>query len=421
MTLRFVLLALLCTIGAACAQEPWPSIFDPFRVRTINIEIDPQKWEAIKKDTNYYDPALNIREPCWMWVTGTTAPNTRETAIRVQIRRKSDPALPSETDPQKVSLKIDVNEYVAGQELFGIKKISLENGSGNGVLKEGFAMNLHRMAGDAGFYDCEAGNAAWVRLVVNGQYVGLYTSPEQRDVTLLKNRGRYRQGASWLYEINGGIFLDDSVATTDSPTHAQLNYYPFRGPNNPPSNFESEVQRWVDMRAMLTMAALEGFSVNSDGLIYKSASNQGKNSFCMDFLPSTQNRRKYICRGISTRGFPAPPSTFSAAAAGRPTSDATRRSSSSTSGSKNTSSTSSPTCSTDRFLALRSTAGSTVWSRCSAPRSPRIRTARAASSPACAVTSTRASRTSGPRSAQSFSRPSSRRPRARFRPAFSSR
>jgi hypothetical protein len=294
-TLRLLLCA-ASSILPSLADEPWPSLFDPFRVQTLYIQINPEKWDAIRQDTNFYDPELNLREPCLLWMSGDSPPNSLDTAITVEIRRKSDPALPSEADPQKVSLKIDVNEYVKGQSIRGLKKLSLENGSGNGVLKEALAMNLHRMAAEAGFTPYNAGYASWVRLVVNGDYVGLYACPEQRDKAFLENRGMYREGASWLYEINGGIFRDGTVSTADSPTHTALNYYPFRGPDNPPEpvQFETEVSTWVDMPTMLTFAAIEAFIANNDGLFTKSAANQGKNSFCVDWLPSTQHRRYYM-------------------------------------------------------------------------------------------------------------------------------
>lgn len=142
-----------------------------------------------------------------------------------------------------------------------------------------------------------------MRLVVNGQYVGLYTSPEQRDVTFLKNRGSYREGASWLDEINGGIFRDDSVNTVDSPTHHHLTYSPFyvgAGSTAQPSNptvaigLETDIPQWVNMRGMLPLAAIERFITNGDGLFTKSASGQGKNSFCMDALLSTKIPRMYL-------------------------------------------------------------------------------------------------------------------------------
>ena len=289
-----IFLALLA-FSAAHADEPWPAIFDPFRVQTIYIQIDAADWNEVLHDTDFYDVTSDIRKPCQLWMSGDTAPNSLATSLTVQIRRKSDSALPNESNPVKVSLKIDVNEYVAGQEVRGLKKLSLENGGGgNGILKEGFAMNMHRMAADAGFHHWNFGNASWVRVVVNGSYVGLYSCPEQRDVSFLKNRGMYKQGASWLYEVNGSLTRDDSVNTTDSPTHTHLNYYPFRGPNSPPGNFEQDASEWVEMRSMLTMAAIEAFIANTDGLFTKSASNQGKNSFLVDWLPSLKAQRTYL-------------------------------------------------------------------------------------------------------------------------------
>jgi hypothetical protein len=273
----------------APAQD-WPEVFNPFKVVTLNFEIDPALWEAIKQDTNYYDPALNIRVPCLMWAEGET------NQLLVQIRRKADPALPSEADPQKVSLKIDINEYVTGQEWRGLKKLSLENGAGgNGVLREGVAMNLHRIAAEHGFYDYEAGYSTWVRVLVNSNYVGLFSSPEQRDKQFLRNRGMYKPGASWIYEINGGTSLDTTVAETNSPTYDFLCFSPFRTDCSQPSipnvaiAMETNLPAWVDVPGMLTLAAIEAFISNTDGLFTKN----GKNSFAVDFLPSTQHKRQY--------------------------------------------------------------------------------------------------------------------------------
>jgi len=265
-------------------NKSWPGVFDPFQVVTLNFQLDPEVWESIKRDTNFYDPVLNIRVPVLMWADG-------EEPITVQMRRKSDTALPSEADPKKVSLKIDVNEYVEGQDWRGLKKLSLENGNGgNGVLREGVGMHLHRIAAEQGLYEWSAGYCSWVRVVVNGEYAGLYASPEQRDKQFLRNRGFYKPGSVWLYEVNGGTALDTTVATTDSPTYQNLNFSPFRSSPNPPANLEAALEPWVDMRAMLTMAAIEAFAGNSDGLFTKA----GKNSFAVDFLPSDQYRRKYL-------------------------------------------------------------------------------------------------------------------------------
>lgn len=262
--------------------ESWPAIFDPFQVLTLNFELDPETWEAITHDENFYDPVQNIRAPVLMWADG-------EEPITVEMRRKSDPALIDGTQ-RKVSLKIDINEYVAGQEWRGLKKLSLENGAGgNGPVREGLSMNLHRLASEHGFYEWNAGYASWVRVVVNGQYVGLYAHPEERDKQFLRNRGLYKAGSVWMYEVNGGTHLDTSVALTHSPTHDHLCYLPFGNACAQP-DLEADLARWVHMEGMLTMAAIEAYTGNIDGLFTKG----GKNSFAVDFLPSSQYRRWYL-------------------------------------------------------------------------------------------------------------------------------
>jgi spore coat protein CotH len=278
--------------GVASAQEDgWPEVFNPFRILTLNFELDSGTWEEIKRDTNYYDPELNIRVPCLMWAEGET------NKLTVQIRRKSDSALPGEANPQKVSLKIDINKYVTGQEWRGLKKLSLENGGGgNGVLREGLAMNLHNHVWEHGFYGYREhthspGLCAWVRVVVNGEYVGLYASPEQRDKQFLRNRGMYNPGSVWFYEINGGTALDTTIASTHSPTFNHLCYLPFKDRQNcPQPDLETDLPKWVDMNGMLTLAAIETFIANSDGLFTKN----GKNTFAADFLPPNNRKRLYF-------------------------------------------------------------------------------------------------------------------------------
>ena len=81
-------------LATARADEPWPTIFDPFRVQTIYLELPAADWNEVLHDTDFYDTTSDIRKPCLLWMSGDTAPNRLATALTVQIRRKSDPALP---------------------------------------------------------------------------------------------------------------------------------------------------------------------------------------------------------------------------------------------------------------------------------------------------------------------------------------
>ena len=83
-------------IGAApyaahASTENWPEVFEPTSLRTLNIEMSAQDWDFIRKDlTETYRPG---------WFSADD-----ETPIYVAIRRKSSRALPSESNPIKVSL-----------------------------------------------------------------------------------------------------------------------------------------------------------------------------------------------------------------------------------------------------------------------------------------------------------------------------
>jgi hypothetical protein len=100
-------LVVVTFIGAAphaadASTENWPEVFEPTVLRTLNIEMSNQDWDFIRKDlTETYRPA---------WFSADD-----ETPIYVAIRRKSSRALPSESNPVKVSFKVDINEYVDGQ------------------------------------------------------------------------------------------------------------------------------------------------------------------------------------------------------------------------------------------------------------------------------------------------------------------
>src|SRR5688572_7363833 len=104
---RFVLV--IFVLAAFCAhspraQEPWQEVFDPYRVLTLNLQLSAADWDRVRHDQPSQNEAWipEVAE-AQMWGEG-------ETPIRVLIRRKgeSDTPLP-EGDPQKVSLKIDIN------------------------------------------------------------------------------------------------------------------------------------------------------------------------------------------------------------------------------------------------------------------------------------------------------------------------
>jgi spore coat protein CotH len=231
--------------------------------------------------------------------------------ILVSVRRKSADAL-----GDKVSLKIDINEYV-DQKWNGIKKLSVENGDDVDVVAEGYAWYLNRVAGESLSSGYKPGLAAWVKLFVNGEYVGVYVNVEQPDKTFLKNRGLYTNETR-LYKA-GDIGTNElKVGDPDSPTVAALCYSPFgaegsdgggkgKGKNGNdgggstdctvPGSDEAiadELNGLIDMEVMLTLGAVSAFYMGPDDLFSK-----GKNFYFID-LPSGDTRRLYTQWDLDT-------------------------------------------------------------------------------------------------------------------------
>src|SRR5688500_11960242 len=172
-------LAVSMPVRAVAADgDDWPAIFDPTILHTFNIEMTAQDWDFIRRDTT------ETYRPGWFSTDG-------ETPIYVAVRRKSSRALPSESNPIKVGLKIDINEYVDGQTWHGLTKVSLGNGA-VGIREEGLAWAMHRMAGET--FGHPVAFANWARVNVNDQYIGLYINAEQRDKQALRQRGLWDGG-----------------------------------------------------------------------------------------------------------------------------------------------------------------------------------------------------------------------------------
>ncbi|MCK4413097.1 MAG: CotH kinase family protein [Candidatus Eisenbacteria sp.] len=265
------LLSVAILLTPAHAQG-WPEIFDPLQVLTLNLEMNPLDWATIQNDETF-----DIEVPANFWADG-------EEPILVSVRRKSADPLTEAEGFLKVSLKIDINEYVSGQTWHDLKKVSLENGDDQDVVSEGLAWHLHRLASGVEGYGYPAGHGCWVTLYINGIYTGVYVSVEQRDEQFLRNRDLYVSGETWLYKLGDIGEAELKVGEGDSPTYEALCYSPFRSDGSAcetpgPATLAAELPLLVNMQGMLTLAAVNAFATNPDALF-----THGKNVFFADFL-----------------------------------------------------------------------------------------------------------------------------------------
>jgi spore coat protein CotH len=260
-----VALLVVWRAGPSHGQVPgYADLFDPLRVLNLNIELHPDDWNTIRNDDTY-----SIELPGYFWADG-------ENKLIVGVRRK-----PTDAHGDKVSLKIDVNEYFDNLQWRGVKKLSLENGYDVSPVAEGLAWYLHRAA--AGTMDgrYQPPLAAWVNVTVNGQLLGLYTNVEQVDKRFLRNQDLWIDDATWLYKQGEKGPAELRLGDGDSPIFTALYYKPFNpsGPV-PPAGYEVQVAELIDMEQMLTVGAINAFTANLDELLSK-----GKNFFFADYSP----------------------------------------------------------------------------------------------------------------------------------------
>jgi hypothetical protein len=273
--------------GSARAQDlpPGQAVFDPFQVLTLNLEIAPGDWDTIRHDTTD-----EIEVPAQFWADG-------ESPILVSVRRKTSRALPSESNPIKVGLKVDINEFVDGQKWRELTKVSLENGTDSGVLDEGFAWNVHRMASTSEGYGYLSGQAAWVRVVVNGQYIGVYLNAEQRDKQMLKNRGVWVGDKTWLYDQHDMSTIEVEEGVPHSPTYRALCYSPFstlskkNGGCATPGDavLTQQLNSLINMQGVLAECSVDAVTVNDDSLC-----RHGHNFQFADWAQDVGRRRMYF-------------------------------------------------------------------------------------------------------------------------------
>jgi hypothetical protein len=271
--------ALVVLAGTGRAQG-WPEIYDPLVLRTLNLQMSNQDWQTIQ-----HDQTFDIWVPTMLWLDG-------EAPILVAVRRKSADALSNASGFLKVSYKIDINEYVSGQDWHDLRALSLDNGDDENVVSEGLAWYLHRAAAGPEGYGYDAGLASWVRLVINGVDTGVYVSAEQRDKRFLQNRGLWIDDETWLYEVEDlqGQEMDEG-GPGDSPLVTALCYSPFASPNTCPTpdaaTLASALPPVIDMQGLLTLAAVGAFSANPDAIF-----SHGKNFYFVDYLAG--QRRVYL-------------------------------------------------------------------------------------------------------------------------------
>lgn len=162
------------------------TVFDTSLVESIYIDIEESEWEDLLANAieEEYHPA--------------SATYKGVTLDEVAIRTKGNSSLTAvvQSGGTRYSFKVDVNEYVDGQKLLGLKKFTLHNSYKDPTyMREFLAYQL--MA----FMDVPAPKTAFVNLYINNELHGLYLMVEAIDGEFLEDH--YTNANGDLYKPDG--------------------------------------------------------------------------------------------------------------------------------------------------------------------------------------------------------------------------
>ncbi len=174
----------------------------------------------------------------------------------------------------KKSFKLDIDEYIGNQEIYGLDKLNLNNGFMDpSFIREKCCYELCKAVGLA----TERTNFA--ALYINDTYWGLYTLVEQFDQEFIESRfGTGEEGNLWKGEPHGSLeylgpdeesYYDQyELKTNEEENDWSVLVELVDGLNNTPiEEFPDTISHLIDVNSALAMLAIDNLTVNLDSYI----------------------------------------------------------------------------------------------------------------------------------------------------------
>lgn len=244
-----------CEIDGLDSAMGCAGVFNPDQLLDYHLTMSAGDWSALKADATF-----SVYFPAQFRCGGDPV-----LGFQVGVRRKRSGGT------AKPGLKVDFNEYTAGGSYVSLKKLSLENGVSSGsstaspadAVAEYHAWRMMVLSGTL------SSRAAFARVFVNDELIGVYVNVEQVDKRFLRARGKDDEG--WLFKLSGGD--DDGYQTnetTPNPHHARLCFFS-KNPCAVPSAQElaTYLPQHLDIDQMLRFGGINALVANSDGPLVK--------------------------------------------------------------------------------------------------------------------------------------------------------
>jgi len=179
------------------AQNEGNILFGMSQVHDVYMTFSQSNfWDSL---TTYYPIDQYLKGN--VTIDGVTYPN-----VGIKLKGNSSYNNPSD----KKSFKVDMNEYVAGQDIDGLKKFNLNNGFKDPTfLREKITCDFYNEHG------LHAPRCAFAKVYLNGTYWGLYTFVEEVDTKQFLNAHfNNRQGNMFKGDPSGDLKWFGSAASS---------------------------------------------------------------------------------------------------------------------------------------------------------------------------------------------------------------
>ena len=172
------------------------AVFNANIIHTVELTFDqPSYWDSLT--ANYITGVDMLAHMSFNGIDFAS--------VGVQFKGNSSYNGPSDKKP----FKIDMNEYVSGQKIDGLKKFNLNNGFKDpSFVREKLMLDFLNANGVG------APRCAYAKLYINGSYWGLYTLVEAVDKTFLDNRFNDKTGNLFKGDPQGDVKWYGSSATS---------------------------------------------------------------------------------------------------------------------------------------------------------------------------------------------------------------
>ena len=264
-----IMLAITCsTAGAALIPASHP-LFDGDAVHEIRLTFTQTDWWNILTANfeDYDDPPY--LEASFDWGS------THLASIGVRFKGNSSYW---QYYGLKKSFKLDIDEFVAGQEIEGLDKLSLNNC----FLDPSFVREkaVYELCEAMGMATCRTNYAA---LYINGTYWGLYLLVEQQDQEFIESRwGAGENGNLWKGEPYGTLeylgaaesaYYDDYELKTNETANDWSDLVDFVTQLNNTSlaALPDSLHNRLDVNSAMAMLAVDNFTVNLDSYVGRCA------------------------------------------------------------------------------------------------------------------------------------------------------